>query len=326
VTALKKLLLTGANGFVGSVLLEHLLNAGYQVTCTTSSTNFQSRDYECINLDIRDGKAVENAVKKVKPTHLVHLAAISNVATSFSNPYLTWETNVLGTINLLEAIKSQAPDCYSLFVSSSEVYGSTFKSSIPLNEESKCLPLNPYAASKLATEAAIGQYFATSLRGVIARPFNHIGQGQSPDFVTASFAKQIAEIESFKQTPFIQVGNLDANRDFLDVNDVCHAYIKLLEHEDKTSLHYIYNICSGRPYQIKNLLEIMLSQSPIDIDIRLDQARLRPSDIPFAVGCNKRIETDFNWQPEISIEQTLGSLLNYWRERTKNAALGNQVS
>lgn len=325
-TALKKLLLTGANGFVGSVLLERLLNAGYQVTCTTSSTKSQSRDYECINLDIRDGTAVENAVKKVKPTHLIHLAAISNVATSFSDPYLTWETNVLGTINLLEAIKSQAPDCFSLFVSSSEVYGSSFKSGIPLDEESKCLPLNPYAASKLATEAAIGQYFATSLRGVIARPFNHIGPGQSPDFVTASFAKQIAEIENLKQAPIIHVGNLDANRDFLDVHDVCRAYIKLLEHEDNTFPHNIYNICSGKPYKIKNLLEIMLSQSATNIDVKLDHARLRPSDIPFAVGCNKRIATDVNWQPESSIEQTLGSLLNYWRKHSKSAVLRNQVS
>ena len=323
---MKKLLLTGANGFVGNVLLEHLLNAGYQVTCTTTSpAKSQSGDYESINLDIRDGKAVEAAVRKVKPTHLIHLAAISNVATSFSAPYLTWETNVLGTINILEAIKTQAPDCFSLFVSSSEVYGSAFKSNIPLNEESKCLPLNPYAASKLATEAAIGQYFATSLRGIIARPFNHIGPGQSPEFVTASFAKQIAMIENSKQEPVIHVGNLDANRDFLDVHDVCRAYIKWLESEQNDLPHNTYNICSGRAYKIRELLEMMLSQSDASIDIRLDPARLRPSDIPFAVGCNNRITTDIGWHPEKSIEDALGSLLNYWREQSKNAALRNRA-
>lgn len=316
---MKKLLLTGANGFVGSILLEHLLNAGYQVTCTTTSSEKpKSEDYESINLDIRDGQAVENVVKKVKPTHLIHLAAISNVATSFSNPYLTWETNVLGTINVLEAIKSQAPDCFPLFVSSSEVYGAAFKSGIPLDEESKCLPLNPYAASKLATEAAIGQYFATSLRGVIARPFNHIGPGQSPDFVTASFAKQIAMIEQGRQEPIIHVGNLEANRDFLDVHDVCRAYLRLLEHDENALPHSNYNICSGRAYKIKSLLEIMLSKSDTAIEVKLDQARLRPSDIPFAVGCNKRITTDIDWRPERSIEDALTSLLNYWRDHLKH--------
>lgn len=323
---MKKLLLTGANGFVGSVLLKHLLSAGYQVTCTTTSpTESKSGDYESIQLDIRDTKAVEATVRKVKPTHLIHLAAISNVATSFSDPYLTWETNVLGTINILEAIKNQAPNCFSLFVSSSEVYGSAFKSNVPLNEDSKCLPLNPYAASKLATEAAIGQYFATSLRGVIARPFNHIGPGQSPDFVTASFAKQIATIENARQEPIIHVGNLDANRDFLDVHDVCRAYIKLLECEQNGLPHHIYNICSGKAYKIRELLEMMLSQSNTNIDIRLDPARLRPSDIPFAVGCNNRIITDIGWHPEKSIEDALGSLLNYWREQSKNATLRNRA-
>ncbi len=324
---MKKLLLTGANGFVGSALIEHLLIAGYQVTCTTTSPpRSQPSEYECINLDIRDKNAVEDTVRKVKPTHLIHLAAISNVATSFRDPYLTWETNVLGTINILEAIKNQASDCFSLFVSSSEVYGSAFKSNIPLDEESRCLPLNPYAASKLATEAAIGQYFATSLRGVITRPFNHIGPGQSPDFVTASFAKQIAMIECSRQEPIIHVGNLDANRDFLDVHDVCRAYIKLLEHEKNDLPHSIYNICSGKAHKIKSLLEIMLSQSDTKIDIKLDPTRLRPSDIPFAVGCKKRIITDIGWQPEKSIDEALASLLNYWRDRSQQTSLLNHAS
>jgi GDP-4-dehydro-6-deoxy-D-mannose reductase len=314
VTSMKKLLLTGSNGFVGKVLLEYLLIAGYQVTCVTASpVKTKSVDLASIHLDIRNKDAVEDAIKKIKPTHLVHLAAISDVASSFSDPFLTWETNVLGTVNILEAIKRHSPDCFALFASSSEVYGSAFKSGVPLDEESKCHPLNPYAASKLAAEAAINQYLdARLVQGVIARPFNHIGPGQSPNFVTASFAKQIAMIEANKQESVIKVGNLEASRDFLDVHDVCLAYIKLLE--GKSSLrHSTYNICSGKAYKISRLLDIMLNQSSASISVELDPLRLRPSDIPFAVGNNKRIVDDTGWHISRPIEDTLASLLNHWR-------------
>lgn len=317
VTSMKRLLLTGSNGFVGKVLLEYLLTAGYQVTCVTASpVKNKPLSFNSVHLDIRNKDAVGNLIKKVKPTHLVHLAAISDVASSFSDPLLTWETNVFGTVNILEATKHHAPDCFSLFASSSEVYGSAFKSGLPLDEESKCHPLNPYAASKLAAEVAINQYLdSQSVQGVIARPFNHIGPGQSPSFVTASFAKQIAMIEANKQEPVIKVGNLEASRDFLDVHDVCLAYIKLLE-ENSSLRHTTYNICSGKAYKISNLLEIMLNQSSESIAVELDPLRLRPSDIPFAVGNNTRIIDDIGWHIARSIEDTLTLLLNYWRHST----------
>lgn len=235
--------------------------------------------------------------------------------TSFRDPLLTWNTNVLGSLNLLEAIKQQAPDAFAVFASSSEVYGEAFKAGVALDESSPCLPMNPYAASKLAAELAFEQYFKQGIRGVIARPFNHIGLGQSPDFVTASFARQIALIESGKQAPVMQVGNLEACRDFLDVRDVCAAYLQLLELREVQDHPRLFNIASGKARKIRSILDEMISQSSASITVELDPQRLRPSDIPFAVGNCDRIRDVLNWQPKIPLKETLASLLADWRVR-----------
>lgn len=313
---MKHVLLTGANGFVGKVLQEQLLAAGYRVSCACTSPNQSQRaDVEQVLLDIRDADACVVTLGRIKPTHVVHLAAISHVPTSFRDPLLTWNTNVLGSLNLLEAIKQQALDAFVVFASSSEVYGEAFKVGVALDESSPCLPMNPYAASKLAAELAFEQYFKQGIRGVIARPFNHIGLGQSPDFVTASFARQIALIESGKQVPVMQVGNLDACRDFLDVRDVCAAYLQLLELREVQDHPRLFNIASGNARKIRSILDEMISQSSASITVELDPQRLRPSDIPFAVGNGDRIRKVLHWQPKISLKETLASLLADWRVR-----------
>lgn len=217
-----RILLTGANGFVGKVLQRRLLNSNHEVVGTVASTSAPAEcDYQV--MDICDRAQVEAVIQRVKPTHLVHLAAVSNVAVSFKEPLLTWHTNVIGTLNLMEGLKAHAPECFTLFVSSSEVYGESFKSGQLLDENATCVPMNPYAASKLAAEHAVMQYLRQGMPGVVVRPFNHIGPGQSADFVTASFARQIAWIEAGLQPPVLKVGNLDASRDFLNVHDVCEA-------------------------------------------------------------------------------------------------------
>ncbi|NBB13545.1 GDP-mannose 4,6-dehydratase [Pseudomonas sp. SLFW] len=313
-----RLLLTGANGFVGKILTGRLQGAGYEVVALGGNVSpAQSIADEYLTCDIRDASALAQAVADAQPTHVIHLAAISHVPTSFKEPLLTWQTNVIGSMNLLEAIRQHAPDAFTLFPSSSEVYGAAFKSGIAVEEDTLPQPLNPYAASKVAAEYAFREYFRQGLDGVIARPFNHIGAQQSPDFVTASFARQIALIEAGQQTPVLKVGNLEAIRDFLDVQDVCDAYIQLLGLAGKPGHPLCLNIASGQSRKIRDVLELMLKQSQTPIAVEQDPERLRPSDIPIAAGNNTLLKQTTGWQPAIALETTLSQLLDYWREQVK---------
>lgn len=318
---MSRLLLTGANGFVGKLLTPRLQSAGFHVVALSGhALAADSGADEQVTCDIRDAQALAQVVARVQPSHVVHLAAISHVPTSFSEPLLTWQTNVMGSVNLLEAMRLHAPEAFVLFASSSEVYGAAFKSGQQVDEQTRCEPLNPYAASKMAAESAFQEYFRQGLNGVIARPFNHIGAQQSADFVTASFARQIALIESGQQTPALKVGNLQASRDFLDVQDVCNAYLELLRLADRTHYPRCMNIASGHSRTIREVLDLLLSLSDAKIDVELDPQRMRPSDIPVAAGSSERLKETTGWQPTLSLEQTLRELLDYWREQVKPAA------
>jgi len=316
---MQRILITGANGFVGQILCKILHQAGQQVIALTGATSTAPQHaQQTVACDIRDAAALEQAIAEVKPTHVVHLAAITNVPQSFKEPVLTWQTNVIGSVNLLQALRNQAPDAFVLFVSSSEVYGASFKQGIALSENSLCQPLNPYAASKLAAEAAFNEYFRQGQPGVIVRPFNHIGAQQSADFVTASFARQIALIEAGQQEPVLKVGNLDASRDFLDVSDVCAAYLQLLQLPERGGDYpRCFNICSGQPRQIRSILDEMLAISSAQIQVTQDPERMRPSDIPTATGSTQAMRDTTGWQPTTDLRETLQQLLTYWREQVK---------
>ncbi|MFG0465312.1 GDP-mannose 4,6-dehydratase [Pseudomonas putida] len=304
---MQRILLTGANGFVGQILTRRLQDAGHQIMALTSA--------DC---DIRDATAVEQAIAQARPTHVVHLAAITNVPQSFKAPLQTWQTNVIGSVNLLQALRNQAPEAFVLFVSSSEVYGASFKQGVALHESAFCQPQNPYAASKLAAETVFNEYFRQGQPGVIVRPFNHIGALQSPDFVTASFARQIAMIEAGQQAPQLKVGNLEACRDFLDVNDVCDAYTRLLKlSEHPGGYPRCYNICSGQPRQIRSILDELLGMSKVAIEVVQDPERMRPSDVPTATGSTQAMRETTGWQPNTPLRSTLEQLLDYWREQVK---------
>lgn len=313
-TIRKTVLLTGAGGFVGKVLSQQLLQAGYAVTGTTHALHSTDGDGNLL-LDICDADAVNQLIKQIQPEYIIHLAAISHVPTSFKDPIVTWQTNVMGTMNLLDAVTKYSSKSFVLFVSSSEVYGEAFKCGSPVLEQSPCLPMNPYAATKLAGELAMQQFFRQGGHGMIARPFNHIGPGQSPDFVTASFAKQVADIESGIQPPIIKVGNLEAYRDFLDVRDVCSAYIKLLKSSEQPLDKRVVNIASGQPCRISEILKTLLALSDKAISVKEDPERLRPSDIPMAAGDSTFIESITDWQAQYSLSDTLLALLNDWRVR-----------
>ncbi|GFM88306.1 GDP-6-deoxy-D-lyxo-4-hexulose reductase [Pseudomonas cichorii] len=318
---MQRILITGANGFVGKILCETLQDAGHHVIALVGNTSpAPSHADHLLQCDIRNAEALEQAIAEADPTHVVHLAAITHVPTSFKEPLLTWETNVMGSVNLLQALQNKAPKAFVLFVSSSEVYGGSFKQAIPLNESSPCQPLNPYAASKLAAEAAVNEYFRQGQPGIIVRPFNHIGAQQSPDFATASFARQIALVEAGEQPPLLKVGNLQAERDFLDVRDVCNAYVALLQLADRDGDYpRCFNICSGQPRKIQTMLDMLLAMSSKDIEVGEDPQRMRPSDIPSAVGDNSAIRNAIGWQPGIDLQETLATLLDYWRAEVKEA-------
>lgn len=314
---MQRILITGANGFVGQILCKILQKAGHHVIALVGATSPLSQHADqSLRCDIRDAEALERAIAETAPTHVVHLAAITHVQTSFQEPLLTWQTNVMGSINLLQAIRRNVPEAFVLFVSSSEVYGASFKQGIALAENSFCQPLNPYAASKLAAEAAFNEYFRQGQPGVIVRPFNHIGELQSADFVTASFARQIALIETGQQEPTLKVGNLEASRDFLDVKDVCAAYVQLLKLSERgTDYPRCFNICSGQPRKIREILDEMLAMSSANITITQDPERMRPSDIPTATGNTQTMRDTTGWQPTINLHSTLEQLLTYWRQQ-----------
>ena len=312
---MQRILVTGANGFVGQILCKTLQDAGRHVIALVGSTSPAPQHADqSLHCDIRDAEAVERAIAEAAPTHVVHLAAITHVPTSFKEPVLTWQTNVMGSVNLLHAMQRQAPEAFVLFVSSSEVYGASFKQGIALPENTLCQPMNPYAASKLAAEAAFNEHFRQGLPGVIVRPFNHIGVGQSAEFVTASFARQIALIEAGQQAPELKVGNLDASRDFLDVQDVCAAYVQLLQLSERSEAYpRCYNICSGQPRKIQEILDTLLAMSTTTITVAQDPERMRPSDIPTATGDTRAIRETLGWEPRIELRQTLEKLLEHWK-------------
>lgn len=316
---MSRLLLTGANGFVGSILTARAQQAGFHVvTLARRLMPEKPISVKQIACDICNSDGLAQAIADAKPSHVIHLAAMSHVPTSFIEPLATWQTNVMGSMNLLEAVKQHAPDAFVLFASSSEVYGGAFRSGVAVDEQTNCEPLNPYAASKLAAESAFREYFRQGMKGVIARPFNHIGAQQSADFVTASFARQIALIEAGKQSPVLKVGNLQASRDFLDVQDVCGAYLDILKLADSDDYPRCMNIASGQSRTISSVLDLLLSLSTKQITVELDTDRLRPSDIPVAIGNSESLKRATGWQPKIALKHTLRNLLDYWRQEVNS--------
>jgi GDP-4-dehydro-6-deoxy-D-mannose reductase len=299
-----KALITGINGFVGPYLKEHLLDKKIEINGTDVSNGV---DVDFV-IDLLDKQAVYDLVCDVKPDFIFHLAAQSSVKLSFTEPKLTREVNVTGTKNLLDAVKVIVPDSKILVISSADVYGVPDK--IPLIENFELNPVSPYGDSRLEQEKLALGY---GLNLVISRSFIHTGPGQKPLFVCSDFAKQIVEIENGKEN-VISVGNIDVRRDFTDVRDIVKAYLLALE---KCDFNNVYNICSGKIYSIKDILDILLNMADEHIEVRVDQSKLRGNDIMVLAGDNTKFVNATGWKPEIPIEQTLKDLLDYWRNELK---------
>lgn len=313
----KKALITGANGFVGKYLIEKLLNENFEVYGTALDGDLYEDDRITMeHLDLTDALETQRIVEKVKPDVVYHLASQSSVKLSWDKPQLTFNVNVIGTINLLEAIRCFIPKSKILLVGSSEEYGSIFKNESNPKEESKCIPENIYAITK-STQNYLGNmyYKAYGMDIVMTRSFNHVGPGQSPQFVISDFCKQVAEIELNNHGPIINVGNLASCRDFLDVQDVVNAYYEL---SMSGIAGQTYNVGSGNSYKIEDLLNIIINMSEIDIKINIDKNKFRPIEIQETCADISKITKDTNWFPKYPIEETILNTLNYWREKYQN--------
>ncbi len=293
-----KLLLTGANGFVGQTMQAAL---------------------PCVplpyGLDLRDREALDAAIADIRPDTVIHLAAQSFVPASFENSHETFDINFLGTLNLLSALQASGFSGRMLFVGSGDTYGLVPPEALPVREEQPLRPRNPYAVSKVAAEALCYQWSQTEgFEVVMVRPFNHIGPGQSARFAIADFARQIVEIRLGRREPVLSVGDVDVTRDFTDVRDVVRAYLLLLTAGQNGEA---YNVCSGVERSVRSLLEAMIALAGVHARIRQDPARLRPAEQRRMVASSTKLQRDTGWAQENSMEKSLKDLLNHWEMTLK---------
>jgi GDP-4-dehydro-6-deoxy-D-mannose reductase len=252
-------------------------------------------------------------LREVSPERVFHLAGISDVASSWKDPRLTFEVNVVGTLNLFEAAMSLPRPPRILNVSTAQVYA---PASGGLSEESRIAPDNPYAASKAMAELLRVPYLKCATGGIVtARSFNHTGPGQSDKFVLSSIARQFAEIQAGDRSPKLIVGNVDVERDFTDVRDVVEAYCLLLE---KGRVGEIYNVCSGSAVRLADIIRMFESVSVTTVELEKDPARIRPNEAAIVLGDSKKLEADTGWRPRIPLKQTISDLLEYWRLRVSS--------
>jgi GDP-4-dehydro-6-deoxy-D-mannose reductase len=298
----QRLLVTGRHGFVGGVLARMLEREPYAGRWDLAEIPLE--------LELRDAESVLDLVGRTRPDVVIHLAAQSAVADSFRDPGSTFDINLTGTLHLLQALKHHGFSGRMLYVSSGEVYGLVPADELPASENRLPKPRNPYAVSKLAAEALCAQWTMTeALDVVIARPFNHIGPGQSERFAISDFARQIALVMRGDQLPVVRVGNIDVSRDFSDVHDVVAAYFALIE---KGRTGDVYNVCSGRETFVRELLDQLIASSGIAISVEQEQARVRRAEQPRMVGDARKILSDTGWRAHSPIEGSLSAALQYW--------------
>lgn len=320
-----RVLITGITGFVGSHMAEFALARGAEVfgACRWR-TNTENIDHirdqiNVVEADLRDMSSVQEMLAKSRPDYIVHLAGQSYVFASWHAPAETLTTNAVGQINLLEAIRHLGPEFPRVVIAcSSEEYGLVEEKDLPLTEETPLRPLSPYAVSKVAQDFLGFQYCRNyGIPCYRVRAFNHEGPRRGESFVTSSFARQIAAIEAGLHEPVLMVGNLKARRDYTDVRDIVRGYWAVLEKGDPGE---VYNLCSGQTWAIQEILDFLLAQSKVkNIEVREDPARLRPSDMPLIVGSAEKIRTQTGWKPEISFEQTLQDVMDYWRAKVQRS-------
>jgi GDP-4-dehydro-6-deoxy-D-mannose reductase len=317
-------LITGIAGFCGSHLADHLLALGHRVVGievkSASLTNIDPfiDQIELFWADIRDSVQINRILSEILPNRIYHLAAINKSGVNHNYREI-YEINVCGTINLLDCINENVPDSRVLIAGSSAQYGFVKPEESPIVETHPLHPLTPYGVSKATQDLVAYTYWVTrGLHIVRTRAFNIIGIRQSLSLAGSAFAHQVAEIEEGLRAPVILVGNLEAQRDFVDVRDAVRAYQLALENGEPGA---VYNVCSGQAHSIRALLDYMLAMSRVrGIKIQQDPSLLQSTDVPVQVGNYVKLCKKTGWQPEITFEQSVNALLDYWRERSRTKA------
>lgn len=314
------ILITGITGFTGSHLAEYMIKQpDVKVFGTIRGRH---RQLEFINhiknklalleCDLTDTNSVTQTIEDSQPDMIFHLAAQSFVPTSWRAPQETFNSNVIGTLNLLEVVRKSKFEPKILITGSSEEYGLVHPDEVPIKETNQLRPLSPYAVSKVAQDLLGYQYHQNyGMKIVRTRSFNLIGPRSGAKIVSADFARQVVEIEKGIKDPIIYVGNLTAERDFVDVRDVVRAYNLALQ---KCKHGEVYNICSEKTIKIKYILDTFLKLSKKKIELKEDPTRMRPSDVQLLYGDCSKFKKETGWKPEYDIDTSLRDVLNYWRE------------
>jgi GDP-4-dehydro-6-deoxy-D-mannose reductase len=317
----KCLLLTGGTGFVGRHLAPRLAKAfphmRHVMIARTSNEDVQSWDR--FKVDLADADALTAAVGILRPAMVVHMAAQSSVGQASQAAELTWRINTLASLTLAAALARHAPAATVLLTSTAEVYGASFRDG-PARETTPAAPGNSYAISKLAAEQIFHDILPGKARLIVARAFNHSGRGQDERFVLPSWAAQIARAEAGFAPATIKVGNLSAARDFLHVEDVVDAYVSLLNAAPRLGLRTTVNVASGKAVPLQGLLDGLRARAKRSMSISKDPARMRPSDIPIAVGDIERLSELTGWRPVLGIDRILDDVLDEARIRCSEDA------
>jgi GDP-4-dehydro-6-deoxy-D-mannose reductase len=303
-----RILVTGATGFVGRHLMAMLPTAFPGATLLAPA------------FDLTDETAVAAIVRAAAPDSCLHLAAVSTIAGARRDQNRAWRVNLHGTLHLAETILCHAPNCQLVFASSADAYGASFQDGAKPDETVPLAPLNLYAATKAAADLALGYMAGRGLRVARLRPVNHTGPGQGAEFVVAAFARQVARIAHGLQEPVVRVGNLASRRDFLDVRDVCAAYIACVARRETLEPGVILNIASGEARRIGDVLETLKALAGVTAETRIDAARTRAADMPVARGDAARARTVLGWVPMTPWRQTLRDVLDDWLGRVTRDA------
>ena len=316
-----RILITGITGMVGSHLAEYVLREHPSVD-VHGLTRWRSpldhirgiqHQVQLHDAELRDLHSMVRLMEEVRPDWIFHLAAQSYVSTSFLAPADTLQTNVIGTTNLLDAVRMTGIDPRIHICSSSEVYGQVLENEVPIRESNEFRPASPYAVSKTGEDMIAKQYFLSyGIQTIRTRMFTHTGPRRGDVFAESAFAKQIAEIEAGVREGPMKVGNLDSVRTFADVRDAVRAYWLLLE---KCEAGEVYNIGGNRTMLVGEMLDLLKGMSSAKIEHVVDPALVRPSDVTLQIPDISKFQAATGWEPEISLEKTLADLLTYQRER-----------
>lgn len=308
-----KILIVGITGFAGFHLYNKLAEENDEIwgIARTISYSPHFKKAKIIECDITDESSVDEVLEKCKPDYIYHLAAFVYIGRTQPNTEMLFNTNVIGTLNLLRSVQKIVPNSKILITGSAEEYGAVGQEKLPIKEDYRLNPQNLYGLSKKFQEE-VGTYYHKlhNLDIVFTRSFHYFGPYQPLNFVFADFASQIVDIED-SDKDYITVGNLKAQRDFTDIRDVVAAYKLIME---KGKAGEVYNVCSGSAISIEEILKKFLGYAKKNIEIKVEKNKLRPVDVPIFIGDNQKLKS-IGWKNEFSLDNSIKDVLEYWREK-----------